>query len=139
MGTVLADIPVHPTPSELPFKEDEGPSKEDEGKMVLEQYLGVKDKGKKIVLGQGTYGTVYKAKKKDDPSGPSYAIKIMTKTWAELNDIEKKCIKQEIITLLKCRHKHIIGTLLSCFDKFLPCSNPDMMQASFTTVCVSGM
>ena len=126
MGTVLADIPVDPPPSALPSKEDEGPSKEDEGKMVLEQYLGVKDKGNKIVLGQGTYGTVYKAKKKDDPSGPSYAIKIMTKTWAELNDIEKKCIKQEIITLVKCRHKHIIGTLLSCLDKFLPCSNPDI-------------
>jgi hypothetical protein len=127
MGTVLADIPIDPTPYEGPSKEDEGPSKEDEGKMVLEQYVGVKDnEGKKVVLGQGTYGTVYKAKKKDDdPSGPSYAIKIMTKTWAELNDIEKKCIKQEIITLVKCRHKHIIGTLLSCLDKFLTNSNPD--------------
>jgi hypothetical protein len=111
MGTVLAEFPVDLTPYEVASKEDEGPSKEDEGKMVLEQYVGVKDKGKKVVLGQGTYGTVYKAKKKDEgPSGPSYAIKIMTKTWAELNDIEKKFIKQEIITLVKCRHKHIIGT-----------------------------
>ena len=89
---------------------------------VLSQYAGVAGKdGRPVVLGQGTFGTVYKAVRKDDPGGRAYAVKVMTKEWAGLGDLEKRLIKSEINTLLKCQHQHIIGERLLFAGLQSPC------------------
>ena len=53
--------------------------------------------------------------------GRAYAVKIMTKEWAGLGDLEKRLIKSEINTLFKCQHQHIIGErlLFACLQS--PC------------------
>ena len=72
---------------------------------VLSQYTGIIGKNGPLVLGKGTFGTVYKAKK----DGREYAVKVMSKEWEGLTDLEKRFIKSEINTLYKCEHQHIIG------------------------------
>ena len=75
----------------------------------LAQYIGVVDaKGRPEVLGQGTFATVYRAANKDGPR-QEYAIKVMTKPWKDISNLEKTLVKSEIDTLFKCKHQHIIG------------------------------
>ena len=109
MGTVKAQAPIDPN-----------------GRSVLSQYAGVVENGRPWVLGQGTFGTVYKATKTGDASGQKYAIKVMTKAWSELSDPEKRLLKSEVSTLFKCKHQHIIGTPSHGTIRLLQCSNACM-------------
>jgi hypothetical protein len=88
----------------------------------LSGYAGVLDAdGRPAVLGRGSFGTVYKAILIDQPKGPKYAVKVMTKPWLEFSDVEQKLLRSEIRTLFKCKHTHIIGARL--FSCPAPCSS----------------
>ena len=94
------------------------------GSHVLSRYAGVVEDGRPAVLGRGTFGTVFKAKLRDNPAGPTYAVKVMGKPWPEFSDMEQRLLRSEIRTLYKCKHEHIIGISL------MPCITPSSSRVN---------